>query len=89
MSERFYRTREGAEKVAAEREALRSVAHDSRALLRAIDDLIRHSEGVYGLHRNGDNAPWEELIEGGRYGDWLEDHEALRRSLAALDRLNP
>jgi hypothetical protein len=37
----------------------------------AIDDLVRSSEGVAGLHQNGDVAPWDELLTGGRFDEWL------------------
>jgi cell division protein FtsB len=38
---------------------------------QAIDDLVRNSEGVAGLHQNGDVAPWDELLTGGRFDEWL------------------
>lgn len=37
------------------------------ALLKDIDNLIDESEGVTGLHLNGDVAPWDELLPGGRF----------------------
>lgn len=40
-------------------------------VLGSVNDLIADSTGVTGLHLNGDFAPWEELMEGGRYEDWL------------------
>lgn len=36
-------------------------------LLRDVQDLMAGSEGVTGLHLNGDVAPWSELDEGGRF----------------------
>ena len=48
----------------AENAKLRKVAEDLVAL---IDD----SHGVAGLHLNGDVAPWDELLAGGRFEDWL------------------
>lgn len=33
--------------------------------------LIAESRGVSGLHLNGDEAPWGELLRGGRYEEWL------------------
>jgi hypothetical protein len=42
--------------------------------LRAVEDLIDASDGVYGLHLNGDNSPWDELIEGGSFESWLLDY---------------
>ena len=41
--------------------------------LRAVRDLINSSQGVYGLHLNGDPSPWEELEEGGEFEEWLID----------------
>jgi hypothetical protein len=40
-------------------------------LAQAIEDLISESDGVGGLHLNGDFAPWGELTEGGRFEEWL------------------
>jgi hypothetical protein len=37
----------------------------------AIDDLVRNSEGIAGLHQNGDVALWDELLTGGRFDEWL------------------
>lgn len=36
-------------------------------LAQEIWDLISESEGVAGLHLNGDLAPWDELLPGGRF----------------------
>lgn len=36
-------------------------------LVGNIEDLIGESRGVYGLHLNGDVAPWDELEPGGRF----------------------
>jgi len=55
--------------VMEERDALRKA-------LEAVDVLINNSHGVYGLHRNGDPSPWEELRQGGRYEEWLVDFDA-------------
>jgi hypothetical protein len=41
--------------------------------IEAVNALMRESEGVAGLHRNGDIAPWDELLAGGRFGCWLKD----------------
>ena len=51
-------------------------------LCKAIDDLIEHSEGVAGLHLNGDLAPWESLIEGGQFEPWLLALSDARDALA-------
>lgn len=53
---------------------------DEKALTEAIEalkikqkliDLMRSSGGVYGLHFNGDPAPWSELCQGGHFEEWL------------------
>ena len=41
------------------------------AAVAAVRNLINNSEGVAGLHLNGDVAPWDELMEGGDYEVWL------------------
>ena len=52
-------------------------------LVRSLDDLTSESEGVYGLHLNGDPAPWGSLVEGGQFEQWLIE---LERARAALKR---
>lgn len=42
-----------------------------RAGVEAVNVLIESSEGVAGLHLNGDLAPWVELLAGGRFEGWL------------------
>lgn len=39
--------------------------------IRAVQSLISESDGVYGLHHNGDPSPWSELQKGGYYEEWL------------------
>lgn len=51
-------------------------------LVQAFEDLRDSSHGVFGLHLNGDLAPWDELIEGGRFEDWLEVFARARAALA-------
>lgn len=41
------------------------------SMKQAIDDLVCNSEGVTGLHQNGEMAPWDELLTGGRFEEWL------------------
>ena len=46
------------------------------SLLTAVEDvgaLINDSQGVTGLHLNGDVATWDELTLGGRNEDWLRN----------------
>lgn len=42
-----------------------------REAVDAVFTLIADSHGVAGLHLNGDVAPWDELLRGGHYEDWL------------------
>lgn len=58
---------------------LRAVLSD---VLTDIDDLINQSEGVAGLHFNGDVAPWADLLPGGRYETWLATVADARAALA-------
>jgi hypothetical protein len=51
--------------------------------LANFDDLVSDSNGVYGLHLNGDDAPWSDLLPGGRYEEWTRGIEDLRD---AIDR---
>lgn len=53
-----------------------------RHLVRSVDDLIAESEGVYGLHLNGDPASWDSLTEGGRFEAWLIELERARAAIA-------
>ena len=49
------------------------------AAVTAVAQLIDESNGVDGLHLNGDVASWDSLLEGGRYEEWLIDFsEALK-----------
>ncbi len=54
-------------------ERLEAEVEQLRAGIRAVSELINQSAGVDGLHLNGDIAPWEELLEGGQYEEWLCD----------------
>ena len=71
--------------IGAEREAalLGKVAQQSAALklarvaLGEMQDLIDESYGVYGLHLNGDESPWSELEQGGRFERLITLNEAL------------
>ena len=48
-----------------------------RAGIRAVRELIDSSHGVYGLHLNGDLSPWDELLAGGSFEEWLFDFSAV------------
>jgi len=63
--------------IAAMGEAANAVLHDVR-------DLIANSEGVSGLHMNGDVADWESLLAGGAFEAWLRSVEPFATALAAL-----
>ena len=43
----------------------------ARKGLEAVASLMDESQGVGGLHMNGDFAPWSELRTGGRFEEWL------------------
>lgn len=58
---------------------------DLLAAAKALQDLISDSGGVYGLHLNGDMAPWDSLLAGGKYEEWLVAHSRVAdTALAAL-----
>ena len=42
-----------------------------RRAVDAVRALIAESQGVAGLHLNGDVATWDELLRGGRFEEWL------------------
>ena len=64
----------------ARAEAAEAALQAADELAQAVDDLIAQSTGVSGLHMNGDLAPWEELVEGGRFEEWLAPLAAYRRA---------
>jgi predicted flavoprotein YhiN len=51
-----------------------------------LDELMANSDGVAGLHMNGEVADWDSLCEGGSFDAWLSSLEQLRRALLAGDR---
>lgn len=52
--------------------------------LEAVALLIDESQGVFGLHLNGDPSPWEELRSGGKFEDWLNDFDSAMEAVAEL-----
>lgn len=54
-------------------DALRAALH---TLICEVVGLVEESEGVYGLHLNGDPSPWEELLPGGRFERLTSLHDA-------------
>jgi hypothetical protein len=63
-------------KIPTPREALDRLIFDIKA-------LAAESEGVAGLHQNGDVAPWSDLLEGGEFSPWLGDAIADARQAMA------
>lgn len=53
-----------------------------QTLVGELDSLIDDSEGVSGLHRNGDIAAWSELMSDGAY-PWLSSLDDARRIACA------
>ena len=41
--------------------------------IKSVRALIDESDGVSGLHLNGDAATWEELQQRGQFEGWLTD----------------
>ena len=56
-------------------EALERLLHD-------VSDLAANSEGVAGLHMNGNVADWGSLLPGGEFGAWLASIDAARAAIA-------
>ena len=71
----------GIDKLRAENAALVEQNAKMREALEEVADLIGESSGVYGLHLNGDNSPWSEIEQGGRF----ERLTTLPEALAAID----
>ena len=61
----FYESAKEIERLRKKEKLFSKLAVDIRA-------LIKDSYGVSGLHLNGDVAPWYELLDGGRYCEWLQ-----------------
>lgn len=59
-----------------ENESLRRDAEVYKNGLLAVVNLIESSLGVYGLHLNGELAPWDTLRTDGGYEDWLQSLDA-------------
>ena len=55
----------------------------AREALGEVQDLISESHGVYGLHLNGDESPWSELEQSGRF----ERLTTLPEALAAINEV--
>lgn len=49
--------------------------------IEAVNHLISNSDGVQGLHLNGDTATWGELLEGGSFEAWLVDFSTAIKTI--------
>jgi hypothetical protein len=54
-----------------------------KGMLHDFDDLVANSDGVLGLHRNGDLATWDELTEGSDFL-WTGQFARAREAIDAL-----
>jgi len=54
-------------------ESVKSTIEILKVGIEGVSNLIEHSNGVDGLHLNGDTAQWESLLEGGNLEEWLLD----------------
>lgn len=61
----------------AEITALRAETELLRAAVKDVCELMVESCGVYGLHRNGAGAPWEEIRRGGEFENWLRNFDRV------------
>lgn len=60
----------------AENQSLRRDVDVYQNGILAVVSLIESSLGVYGLHLNGELAPWDTLRTDGGYEDWLQSLDA-------------
>lgn len=67
----------------AENESLRRDVDVYKDGILAVVNLIENSLGVYGLHLNGELAPWDTLRTDGGYEDWLQSLDA---AVDAIDK---
>lgn len=47
--------------------------------IKSVRDLMSESDGVAGLHQNGDLAKWDDLLAGGKDEEWLIDFSKADR----------
>lgn len=57
-----------------------------KTLVGDIDALISNSDGVGGLHLNGQLAEWSEITCGGRYEEWLMSLEQARDAIGLAEQ---
>jgi len=53
--------------------------------IKAVSDLMEESEGVTGLHLNGNVAYWSELCRYGEFSQWLSDFNAAEEIIDGLE----
>lgn len=53
------------------REDLENMTLKYYKVISDLNDLIDNSEGVVGLHLNGNVATWDSLLSGGGFEEWL------------------
>jgi hypothetical protein len=57
--------------------------------LLLVEDLINSSNGVYGLHLNGDPAPWDDLLTGGWFEGWLGGFDEVIDAIHGAEQKQP
>jgi hypothetical protein len=76
----------------AERLNLAAKLEEENAILKkgiaAVRDLIDGSDGVSGLHLNGDIADWDSLCEGGIFEEWLIEFNGAESLLLIIEGRN-
>ena len=56
-----------------------------KMLTYSLEDLIQNSDGVAGLHQNGDIASWNDITLGGRFEGWLMAFDEAKELLEKLE----
>lgn len=71
---------------------LSRILENYHRLYQALEDLtdevqalMDDSDGVAGLHQNGDIASWSEICEGGQF-PWLASHSEAEKVLKEIER---
>lgn len=70
---------------AAEGDLLGEALAALKELVNDLTGLISESDGVAGLHKNGDLATWDELTNGGRFEEWIASLETARAICAKAE----
>ncbi len=71
-------------------EALKAENEALKNAVTAVSELIQDSDGVAGLHMNGNVAPWESLLSGGFMSQQLDllEHNEYRNLLREFKTAN-